>query len=257
MASTCRDFWLSYERTDFVPTLRRIDAEFLTPWYRGYGLARVLRYIDAYGYRGFFTLLVDAVHAGRLPVLMFLHHTYGSGCDVPHLVDLAACSGHLDVLSFLHQNGYSGCSTSAMDGAAALGHVHIVKFLHEYRQEGCSVQALDFAAQNGHLDVVTFLKTHRNEGGTPGAIDFAAQNGHFDVADYLSQFEAQKPSKLWMRFYWVRPGESLWRHQLLLLALLVTCVSALGVIMAFSPLQINAISTSESAAYIDNSSIIL
>ncbi|OQR94053.1 hypothetical protein ACHHYP_01905 [Achlya hypogyna] len=241
LAPDCRDFWLSYERTDFVPTLRRVDTEFLTPWYRGYGLSRVLRYINTHGYAGFFTLLIDAVHAGRLPVLQFLHHTYGRGCDVDHLVDLAACSGHVDVLAFLHAHGFGGCTTSAMDGAAALGHLAVVRFLHENRTEGCSVQALDFAAQNGHLEVVKFLKTHRDEGGTPGAIDFAAQNGHFGVADYLSQFSKDKPSRLWMRFYWVRPGESLWRHQLVLLVLAVAVVSTFVVVIVLSPWQVDAI----------------
>ncbi|OQS07859.1 hypothetical protein THRCLA_20042 [Thraustotheca clavata] len=240
-ALDCRDFWVSYARTDFVQTLELVENDYLTPWYRTYGLSRVLRYIDWFQYPGFFTLLINAVHAGRLPVVQFLHHTYGNGCDVRHLIDLAACGGHLEIVGFLHYNGYTGCTTSAMDGAAALGHIQVVQFLHEHRNEGCSVQALDFAAQNGHLETVKFLHINRDEGGTPGAIDFAAQNGHFEVAHYLSQFEISKPSLLWMRFYWAQPGKNQWRHFVLVAGL--AGVIFTGIIMAFvyCPWQIDVV----------------
>ncbi|KAG7386918.1 hypothetical protein PHYPSEUDO_015123 [Phytophthora pseudosyringae] len=98
----------------------------------------------------------NAVGAGRLDILQWLHSNYGMGCN-SRAMEAAASGGHFDILDFLHREGLASCSADVSIKAVAEGHLEILEYLFQHYPESIPSARLLRIAKRHDLYCVDWL----------------------------------------------------------------------------------------------------
>ncbi|EFA83930.1 hypothetical protein PPL_03000 [Heterostelium album PN500] len=125
----------------------------------------------------------DAVKAGKLHIVRWLHENDLGGEISLYSLDMACQKGHIDVVQWAHQNTTLQFNSTAMVSAASSGHMKLLQWLHENRTESWSPSVMDNSIM--FPEIVEWLHENRTEGCTVKALETSKSYGDLRMIDWL------------------------------------------------------------------------